>query len=600
MDEYQLRVRIFIGIIVLVLGILALRLVQMQLIKTEEYAGTSRNATIREVRVMPDRGVLYDRNGILMVDNAPTYTLTLTPRFFDTTRVAMLAQLLEVPDTTVRRKIREARSWSSFRSSPLFPEISFDKLSRILENQQQLPGIGYEVTRKRRYLTNAYAAHVLGYIREISDHDLETRRAEGYRPGDLIGQSGLEKFYEQELRGQLGSHFRLVNRHGMEVESYLGGTNDRAPVGGYDLHLSIDSRMQAVGESLFVHKRGAAVAIDPNTGEILALISKPDFDPDIFSKPVDRATWNYLTTSREKPMFNRATMAGMPPGSTWKPFMALMALQEGLITPTTKLYCRGGVQVGNRFYKCMGVHGSLDVGMAIQRSCNSFFYQLMLKTDVNTYARYAHLFGFGLEAPMDIAEQWKAVIPDSAYFNRIFGQQWGLGTTVILGIGQGNMIVTPMQLARYLSAVANGGTLHAPHLVREMKNPETGEVLRPNLPRPQRLPIDAAYFEIVRDGMRRVMEAGTGRGVQLPDIPSGGKTGTAQAPGFNRKDNSVFVMFAPFDQPKVVIAVMVENGGFGAQQAAPIGSLMVEQYLTGHLTRRDLFNHIRTLSSQSL
>lgn len=585
MEEYRIRVRIFIGIVLTVLGILALRLAQLQLIDVEEYTGESRNNAVRERRVQPARGAIFDRNGQLMIDNEPTYTLLITPRRFDRSRIGLLAELLGVPDTTVANKLDKARSWSAFQPSKAFREVPFDVLSRILENIYRLPGVDYEVEEKRRYVTSAKAAHAMGYIREITDRELALRRDEGYRQGDLIGRAGIERNYESYLRGRMGSAFKLVNIHGLEVKSYLDGREDTPPVSGYSLVLGIDARVQALAESLFVNKRGGAVAIDPQTGEIIALVSKPDFDPDIFARTIDSQTWDYLNNSPEKPLYNRATMNLMPPGSTWKPFMALMALQEGNITPTGRISCPGYHPLGGgRMFRCMGVHGSLDVVTAIQRSCNTFFFELMMRTDPNTFRKYANMFGFGVRQPTDIAEQTAGLIPDSAYYNRSYPNGWTVGYTINLGIGQGDMGVTPLQLANYAATIGNGGIKHPPHLVRELIHPETGERLRPALPPSQRLPIKPEYFDLVKQGMRQVMEAGTGRGVQIPGITAGGKTGTAQSPaGRGNKDDSVFIMFAPWDEPRIAVAVQVENAGFGAQAAAPIASLMAEMYLTGKI-----------------
>ncbi len=602
MDEYRVRVRIFGFIIAAVLGALGLRLAHMQIIKTDEYTGESRSNSIRELRVQPARGAFFDRNGILMVANEQTFAITIIPRYFDKTKTGLLARLMEAPDSVVVRKLDEAREWSAFRPTRAFREVPQDVLGRVLENLYRLPGVSYEVEQKRRYLTPAKAAHAMGYIREITRDELGNRESDGYRQGDLIGKSGLEKTYEGYLRGHLGSEFKLVNIRGLEVAPYRDGNEDVPPLSGYDLHLTIDSKVQALAESLFVGKRGAAVAIDPRSGEIIALLSKPDFDPEIFSQSVDPEVWKWLTTSKEKPMYNRATMNLMPPGSTWKPFMALMSLQEGNITPTGRYSCPGYHPLGGgRMFRCMGVHGSLDVLSAIQKSCNTFFFEMMMRTDVNTFSKYAHYFGFGENAPTDIPEQTPGLIPDSTYFNRSFPRGWTVGYSINLGIGQGNMGVTPLQLANYVAAVSNKGTLYPPHLVRELVQPETGERLRPYLPAAREIPIEEQYFDIVRQGMRQVMEAGTGRGVQLPGIPAGGKTGTAQS-GNKGKDDSVFIMFAPWDNPRIALAVQVENGGFGASAAAPIASLMAEQYLTGKILpeRRALAQRALSVRSQPL
>lgn len=583
MDDYRIRVRIFTGIIVVILSILVLRLVQLQIVDQEEYLGESRNNAIREQRVQPARGAIYDRNERLMVDNEPSYTVMITPRYFEEERVGLLAELLAVPDSLVQARLEEARRWSAFRPSRAFREVPFDVLSRLRENQYQLPGVTFEVEAERRYRTKARAAHALGYVREITERELAEQRADGYRQGDLVGKAGLEKNYERYLRGRVGSAFKLVNVRGLEVSPYRDGEEDTAPISGYDLYTGLDARVQALAESLFVNKRGAAVALDPRNGEIIAMVSAPDFDPEVFSQSIDPETWRYLTQSPEKPMFNRATMSGFPPGSTWKPFMSLMALQSRTISESTTIYCPGGYRLGGRVFSDYAghAHGNVAVKEAIQRSCNTFYFALMMRTDVNTWARWAHRFGFGQRIPMDVREQQPGIIADSAYFNHHFPRGWTAGYSINLGIGQGNMSTTPMQLARYTAALANKGTLHPPHLVSKLVNPETGEVIYPMLPEPEEIPVEEQHFDVVREGMRLVMENGTGVASQIPGVSSAGKTGTSENP--HGEDHSIFIMFAPFDDPQIALAVAVENIGTGAQAAAPIASLMAEQYLKGEI-----------------
>jgi penicillin-binding protein 2 len=368
----------------------------------------------------------------------------------------------------------------------------------------------------------------------------------------------------------------------MEIKPYHDGAEDRAPTSGYNLHLSLDHEVQALAESLFVNKRGAAVALDPDNGEILAMVSEPDFAPRLFSQSMGEAVWDSLQSAPSDPLFNRATMSGLPPGSTWKPFMSLVALEEGILTPNETLDCPAGYRLGRRVFRNHAgkSYGEIDVEKAIEVSCNTFFYQVMQEMDLATWHDWARKFGFGQKAPLDVGNQMPGLIPDSSYYDRTYGR-WTDGYTINLGIGQGDMSVTPLQLARYAGALANKGTLQPPHLVRQMVHPETGDTLRPRLPAPESIPIDERYFETVRRGMRRVMKEGTGRWVRIPDIKAAGKTGTAQNP--HGEDHSLFIMFAPFDDPEIAVAVAVENAGYGATAAAPIASLMVEQYLTGEI-----------------
>ncbi len=600
MEENRTRTRLFVVLICAILGVLTLRLFKLQIIDTSAYSGESRSNAVRERRILPARGAIFDRSGVLLVDNEPAYSLLVTPLYFDTETIPLLAELLAMPDSVISDRVHKARRWNSFRSSLLVRGISFDVLARVLENHNRLPGISYEVDQKRLYKSKARASHVLGYVRQISEPDLEARRDEGYRLGDLIGQSGLERTYERMVRGKLGSEFNLVNRYGQITESYLDGSRDIDSQSGRNLHLTIDNEIQALAESLFVNKRGAAVALDVNTGEILTMLSAPDYDLDVFSKAIKPETWEYLTASLEKPIFNRATSSLLPPGSTFKPFVALMALEEGVITPSSTVYCAGyHPRGGPGMFRCLHVHGNIAVEAAIRESCNTFFFEMMTRVDVNTFSRYAHSFGFGEMAAIDIREQGAGLIPDSAYYNRVYPDGWNVGTPMSLGVGQGDMGVTPMQLARYIAAIANGGTLVTPYLVRFTEDPLTGDIEAVVPAEPSQISINPRYFEIVRRALRDVMTE-TSPWLEIPGVPSAGKTGTAQ--NSRGEDDSVFVMFAPFDEPQIAIAVMVENIGFGSMTAGPIASFMAERYLTGQISpaRNWLFRQVLENSSGAL
>jgi len=582
LNEYKVRVRIYAGVVVILLLLLGGRLAQLQLIDAGEYWGTARGSAVQEKAVEPARGAIYDRDGTLLVDNRPSYTIMLTPRYFDESKTGLLADLLGVPDSTVTNKLEEAREWSAFRPSRSFREVSFDTFSRVQEHLYELPGVSHEIELRRRYHTPARAAHALGYVREIGDQALAQRRADGYRPGDYIGKTGLEAAYESILRGERGSEYVLVNVNGTELGPYQNGRQDEPPESGYDLRLALDHEVQALAESLFVGKRGAAVALDPDTGGILSFVSSPDYRPSLFSRSVSGTAWDSLQSDPADPLYNRAVRSGFPPGSTWKPFMALVALEEGILTSDQRLDCPPGYRVGRRLFKNHGMkdEGRITVKKALEVSCNTFFYQVMQDMELKTWHDWARRFGFGQEVPIDLDAQASGLIPDSSYYDRMYGR-WTDGYTVNLGIGQGDLAVTPLQLARYAAALANKGTLPSPHFVRSMVHPRTGETHPANVPAPQQIPIDSAHFETVREGMRRVMTDGTGEWVQIPNIPSAGKTGTAQNP--HGEDHSLFIMFAPYDDPEIAVAVAVENAGYGATAAAPIASLMAEKYLKGSI-----------------
>ncbi len=578
------------GAVFCILAVLGLQLFLLQVANQQDLSEIARGNALRNIRVLPARGSIYDRNGTLMVYNVPTYTITLTPRYFDEERIPRLADHLEVADSVVSRRLKEATEYNPYRPSLSFSNVSFAQYSRIIEDSYWLPGVGVEVSQRRHYPTNARASHALGYLGEITRQELFAIDSELdstlYRQGDLLGRTGIERGYESWLRGIPGIARRWVNIYGLEVMAYAEGLSDEQPRGNHDIHLALDHQVQELAESLFVNKRGAVVALDPNTGGILALVSKPDYPLDLFNEEVQSESWQMLLNHQEQPLYNRATMNLMPPGSTWKPFMALFGLSEGLMGeqgPDATIYCGGYHPIGEgRIFRCLGVHGHQTAVDAIKNSCNTFFFELARRMDLTAFKEYATRFGFGVTTPTDIREQTAGLIPDTSYFNRV-QRGWTQSSLMSMGVGQGDMGVTPLQLARYTATIANGGTLYPPHMVSHLLDPETGQVIQaPALNQPVDLAIDTSYVNLVRRGMRLVMEEGTGRMAQIPDIPSGGKTGTAQAPGA-MIDHSVFVMFAPYDDPQIALAVQCENTGDGSHCAAPIASLLAEQYLKGEV-----------------
>ncbi|MEM1054921.1 MAG: penicillin-binding protein 2 [Bacteroidota bacterium] len=600
-EETRLRFRIFTVAVLALVAFLGGRLVQMQLVDVDQYAEAAEGNAIEQNIIRPARGYVYDRNGILLVDNETTLAVTVSARYFDPSRLALISELAGIPLDRLQARYDEIVARSGYQTAVLLEDVPFFAFARLKENQYRLPGIGFREDQKRRYHSEARLSHVLGYVKEISAEGLAEKREQGYRLGDMVGITGVEAEYEPVLRGRVGREFKLVNVHGMEVQAYEGGAEDVEPESGVGLELTIDSRVQALAESLFVNKRGGAVMIDVNTGGIISMVSAPDYDPSIPAGRMTQAQVDYLQRNEEKPMFNRATQASqLPPGSTWKPFMSAVALEEGMIEEDTELYCPGGYMLG-RFFRCHGgAHGRISVRRAIQVSCNTFFFRLMNDTfetpdgpkrmDLDTWGGWANRFGFGTLAPLDLPDQSPGLIPDSSYFDQRWGKGgWGPGFTVNLGIGQGNMGAHPLQLARYTAAVANGGTLVTPHLVKRQIDPATGEAREPQHPRARSIPMEPRNLQVVREGMRLVATDGTARRSQIfasrdgrfPEIPIAGKTGTSQNP--RGKDHAVFIAFAPYDDPQVAVGVIVENAGYGSQTAAPISSLMIEQYFRGEI-----------------
>lgn len=595
-DDMRLRFRVFVSAVCLIVGFLGVRLIQMQLLDSEAYASEAEGNAIEQKLVRPARGYIYDRNGTLLVDNETTLSVEVSPRYFDPAKLPLVAELAGVSLERLRGRWEEIGARSRYQTATLLGDVSFGVFSRLKENQYRLQGLTFEEGQQRRYHGPARLSHALGYVREINSDQLDQLREQGYRMGDLVGRTGVEKEYEPVLRGRMGRSFVLVNVHGMEVQSYEGGVHDVAPQSGVGLKLAIDLDTQALAESLFVGKRGGAVMMDVKTGGVLSMVSAPDFDLSEWRGRLSQEFVDYVHRNPDKPLFNRATKSSQPPGSTWKPFMALVGLQEGMIEEDTQLYCPGGYMLG-RFYRCHGgSHGNIDVHRAIQISCNTFFFRVMndrllegRRMNLDVWGMWARRFGFGTLAPLDLPEQDPGLIPDSAYYDERFPNGWGPGYTVNLGIGQGNMGATPLQLARYTAAIANGGMLLTPHVVMAQVDPVTGDEHIPSRPRPRRIPIDSQNVRIVQDAMRAVVTSGTGRGVAIsaigehPEVPMAGKTGTSENP--LGKDHSVFIAYAPADDPEVAVGVIVENAGYGSTAAAPIASLMIEQYLRGSIQR---------------
>ena len=603
-ERSGLRLTIFVGAILLVIGLLVVQLAYMQLFDRAQYSEEALANSVEQKVVGPARGLIYDREGDLLVDNQPTYTLTLTPRYFDEENLPLLADLAGVSDSLARAKYAEIKSYSPYKTSIFVKEIPFQAFARVKEESWRLPGVGFEIGQKRRYHTEAQASHALGYVREISERQLAQKEQQGYRLGDVVGQTGVEAEYETVLRGRPGREFVLVNVHGMEVQPYREGEENIDPQSGYELHLTLDADVQALAESLMVNLRGGVVALDVEDGGIIAMASAPDYDPTKFAGRMSQEFVDYVYRNPEKPLFNRATQMYQPPGSTWKPFMAAIALEEGMITESTQLYCPGGYTLGGRLFKCHGgAHGNIAVKDAIRVSCNTFFFRLMndringKRMDLDTFSNWAHRFGFGILAPLDFPDQSPGLIPDSSYFDRVFPQGWGPGYTINLGIGQGNMGTTPLQLARMTAAIASEGRLVSPHLVDYQVDTETGEVVRPTH-RVRQIPISERNFEIVKRGMELVVEAGTARRAQIEGVPVAGKTGTAENP--QGEDHSVFIAYAPADDPKIAVGAIIENAGYGSTAAAPIASLLIEQFLKGEVQRPDLIRFVQAQRSEPI
>lgn len=561
-----------------------LRLIQLQFIYYEKYGKLSEENSIRNVVITPLRGYMYDRNGILVVDNQPSYSVVVTPAEFDTSKLLLLSNILNTDPDELKTRIKKVGRYNKFVPAKVKRDVDFQTLTLIEELHENLQGVSYQVETKRAYPKNINGSHLFGYLREISEKQLE-KASDYYSPGDLIGATGIEAAYEKYLRGEKGYKLIIVDSKGKVVGDYNNGKDDRQPIEGDDLELTLDSKVQALAESLMADKRGAVVALNINDGGIIALVSKPDFNLDLLSGVTLTEVWKELLTDEAKPLFNRATLTNYPPGSTFKMILAIAALQEGLIDENYRINCTGSFRFGNKIFKDLHVHGSTNVVESIQRSCNVFYYNMMLKVGLNKWSEYAAKFGFGRPTGLDIMEENSGLLPSESYYNRVYGEgKWTLGYTISLGIGQGELGVSPLQLASYAMVLANEGKLYKPHVVDRIRFKKTGEVKKIDVPY-KSIQLNPKVWRLVKEGMFKAVNlpGGTGAAARIQGINVAGKTGTAQNP--HGKDHAWFIGFAPYEDPQIAICVLVENVGFGGVYAAPIAGMCIEQYLFGELIR---------------
>ncbi|HEX9615308.1 MAG TPA: penicillin-binding protein 2 [Bacteroidota bacterium] len=578
------RQRVLRIIVLGIIGVLFFRLYQLQMFYNIELGRKSTENTLRAIVKEPIRGYIFDREGRLVVDVGPSYSVTVTPAEFDPHSLPLLSDILKMDANAIDERIEKGRQYSRFSPTRIKRDIDFSSLSALEEHIYLLPGVSYQIDSKRYYPTSANAPHLLGYCKEISDAQL-ARLGEYYKLGDLIGSAGLEASYETMLRGQKGFEFLAVNARGKVIGSFEDGQNDISPKEGFDLILSLDVGLQAFAESLMTNYRGALVAVNPDNGGILAMVSKPDFDPSVFSGVTSVEDWIRLNTDTTKPLFNRATMTRYPPGSTYKMVLAAAALEEGIIDERYRITCTGAYRFGNRIFRDLSVHGSTNVLEAIQRSCNVFFYQLIHKVGLEKWAEYGNRFGFGQVTSVDLGEETQGLVPTAEYYDRVYGQgRWTQGYLVSLSVGQGELGVSPLQMAVYAASLANGGTVHQPHAVLSIRNKLTNRI-DVYQQRHRSVGLSERTLGFLREGMRRVVNEpkGTGAAARIPGVIAAGKTGTAENP--HGEGHAWFIGFAPFDHPTIAVVVMLENAGSGGGYAAPIAGLVMEKYILGEIMR---------------
>jgi penicillin-binding protein 2 len=561
------------------------RLYQLQLIYKDEYGRRSEQNIVRVISTEPVRGYMYDRTGTRVVDNRPSFTVTIMPFEFDKETAPPLARLLSLDLDLLLERLEKGEMYSRFSPVKIKRDVDFRSLSALAEQRDRFPGVGYQSESKRSYPTRARATHILGYTKEISEQQLQLLGKE-YAQGDVVGSAGLEAQYEKALRGKKGHQYSTVNAYGQVIGSFEEGNLDVLPNEGKDLILTMDFGLQALAESLMTNRRGAIVALDPRNGGILALLSKPDYELSLFSGVTPPGVWSRLNSDTAAPLFNRATMTRYPPGSTYKMVLALAALDSNIVSPSWRVNCTGVFYVGRKPFSDLHVHGSVNMIEAIQKSCNVYFYELMMRTGLDNWHRMGQAFGFGDRTGIDLYEENTGLLPSTAYMNRRYGEKgWTRGYLPSLAIGQGELGVTPLQMACFAMAIANRGIIHQPHAVEAIIDRAISREDRLSY-ETRTMDVRPELWEPIREGMRRVVEepGGTGGLARIAGIPAAGKTGTAQNP--HGPDHAWFVGFAPLEEPEIAIAVLVENAGFGGTQAAPIAGACMQYYLAAASHRK--------------
>jgi len=586
------------ALVLLTAVILLVRLFYIQIVD-KTYRVSAANNALRPVTQYPARGLIYDRNGELIVYNQAAYDLLVIPvqtGAFDTVR---FNQILGITMEDFRARMKTAVSWSRRAPSVFMKMISSETYAVLQEELYRFPGFYVQARTLRKY-TRPVAAHLLGYVGEVDNKLLAKDRY--YRSGDYIGVSGIEKSYEEQLRGAKGVNIFLVDVHNNIKGSYADGRYDTVAVPGTNLWSTIDLTLQEYGEQLMQNKNGSIVAIEPATGEILTLVSSPTYDPSLLVGRIRSENFQLLQADTIKPLFDRALMASYPPGSTFKIMNGLIGLQEAVIRPTSLFSCSNGYHAGSLTVGCHSHRSPLNLPEAVAQSCNAWFCNAFrnilenpeyrsVQDAFDKWREYLVAFGFGNRLGIDLPNELSGFIPARSYYDRYYGKdRWKALTVISLAIGQGEIGATPLQMANMAAVIANRGSFYIPHVVKKIGDNGAPSPLYTQKYITGILPEN---FEPVIEGMEGAVNGGAGstaRGARLDSIIICGKTGTAQNP--HGKDHSIFVAFAPKDNPQIAIAVYVENAGFGSTFAAPIASLMIEKYLTGSIKRKYLEDYV--------
>ncbi len=583
-DIFANRKYVVYGFYILVGILFLIRLFYLQLSSTE-YLSAADNNTKRDITIYPPRGLIYDRNANLIVYNEAVFDLMIIPGRAKGIKINEMCSLLDIDSLEYLKRYKKARRYSKRRPSIFEKQLSKKQTAYLQEKLYKYPGFFVQARTLRKY-PYSNAAHLLGYISEVNQKELA--RDSFYSQGDYIGKSGLEKYYEKDLRGVKGVKKLMVDVYNREKGAFHNGIYDIPAENGKDLYTGIDINIQAYGERLMKNKIGAIVAIEPSTGEIISMVNSPSYDPNMLVGRVRSKNYNILLKDTLKPLISRSLISSYPPGSTFKLVQALVAQQEKVLFPSTEYICHNGFSYKGLHVGCHSHKPNIKLEEAIEISCNAYFcnvYRSIIdnpeydspESAFRAWRKYIINMGFGVKYGIDLPYEKSGNIPKPEYYDKYYGRgHWNAITTISLAIGQGEILATPLQLANQAAWIANRGYFYTPHIVSKI-----GDSINEKYTQKHNVGIDRKYFDIVVDGMELVVKQGTARLAQIDSISVCGKTGTAQNP--HGKNHSVFIAFAPKENPKIAIAVFVENSGYGGTWAAPIASLMIEKYLKGYI-----------------
>lgn len=584
----QHRIKYVRAFIVVLFAIILFRAWHMQIIKGSFYKKLAEDNRVRTVILPPLRGIIYDRKGEVLARNVPAFNLSIVVA--DTknldSAIRKIAPIIKLSVEDIKERVKSAKNYDPFSPLIIKEDISMQEVALIESQAWNLPGVEVIVEGRRDYPQQNLAAHLIGYVGEITQAQLKADAYSSELPGRLIGQNGIEKVYDNLLRGRVGRKNIEVDASGHERQ-ILDITE---PLAGDNIVLSIDMRLQTAAEEALGDRRGAVVVLDSETGEVLALASHPAYDPNILSRRLSPKMWQTIAEDKDHPLNNRAIQGTYPPGSVFKILMAAAGLEAGFIEPDRKILCRGGLQYGNRFYRDWTAAGHGEVGLhkALRESCDVYFYQLGSRMQIDTIAKYAMLFGLGEPTGIDLPSEKKGLVPTSQWKLDVKKERWYPGETLSVSIGQGYLSVTPLQQAVMVNTVINSGSLIRPRVLKGIISDKEKKTFEFPSVEVRRINMMESTLKIIKSGLRGVVNepGGTGGAARSSLVDVGGKTGTAQAvgrrpgggeyTGFN--DHAWFVAFAPVDKPRITVSVLVEHGGHGGSVAAPVAKKIIEEY----------------------